>query len=91
MNIIVIGAATSGTSSPATTFYAAGAAVRVGQWADSAEATCASAARRLRRAVSDRREALGHRLQEFVLELLAAIVLMAIFMVVTDPATREDC
>jgi hypothetical protein len=91
MKIVVIGAAISSTSSPATTFYAAGAAVRVRQWADFAEATCASAARRLRRAVSDRREALEHRLQEFVLELLAAIVLMAIFMVAADPAAREDC
>jgi hypothetical protein len=90
MNIIVIGAATSGASSPATAFYAAGAAVRMRQWADSAEATYASAGRRLRRAVSDRREALEHRLQEFVLELLAAIVLMAILMIVTEPATRED-
>jgi glycerol uptake facilitator-like aquaporin len=41
--------------------------------------------------VSDRKEALEQRLQEFVLELLAAIVLMAILMIVTDPATREDC
>jgi hypothetical protein len=90
MNIIVVGAATTSTSSPATTLFAASAAVRVRQWADSAEATYASAGQRLRRAVSDRREALEHRLQEFVLELLAAIVLMAIFMIVTDPATRKD-
>ena len=90
MNIIVIGAMTTGTSSPAITWGAAGAAVRVRQWAYSAEATYASAARRLRRVVSDRKEALEHRLQEFVLELLAAIVLIAIFMIVTDPATRQD-
>jgi hypothetical protein len=91
MNIIVIGAAASSSSSSATTLFAAGAAVRVRQWADFAEATYASAGRRLRRAVSDRKEALEQRLQEFVLELLAAIVLMAILMIVTDPATREDC
>ena len=90
MNIIVIGAMTTGTSSPAITWGAAGAAVRVRQWAYSAEATYASAARRLRRVVSDRKEALEHRLQEFVLELLAAIVLIAIFMIVTDPAARQD-
>jgi hypothetical protein len=90
MNIIVIGATTTGTSSPAIAWVAAGAAVRVRQWADSAEATYASAGRRLRRAVSGRKEALENRLQEFVLELLAAIILMAIFMIVTDPATRQD-
>ena len=90
MNIIVIGATTTGTSSPATTLVAAGAAVRVRQWAYFAEATYASAGRRLRRVVSERKEALEQRLQEFVLELLAAIVLIAIFMIVTDPATRED-
>ena len=86
MNIIVIGAATTGTSSPATTLFAAG----VRQWAYSAEAMYASAGRHLRRVVSDRKEALEQRFQEFVLELLAVIVLMAIFMVVTDPAPREN-
>ena len=91
MNTVVIGSATSSTLSPAITYYVAGAAVRVRQWADFAEATCAAAGRCLRRVVSERKEALEHRLQEFVLELLAAIVLMAIFMIVTDPATREDC
>ena len=33
-------------------------------------------------------ESLKHQLQEFALELLAAIVLIAIFMAMTDP--RED-
>jgi hypothetical protein len=47
-------------------------------------------AARLRRVVSERREALECRLQEFGLELLAAIVLIATFMVVTEPAARED-
>ena len=44
----------------------------------------------LRRAVSSRKEALEHRLQEFVLELLAAIVLIAIFVVATDLAREEQ-
>jgi hypothetical protein len=60
------------------------------QWATAAGDSCAVFGQRLRRAVSDRREALEHRLQEFVLELLAAIVLIAIFMIVADPATRQD-
>jgi hypothetical protein len=90
MNIIVLGATTTGTSSPATALFAAGHAVRVRQWAYFTEAACAAAGRRLRRVVSDRKEALENRLQEFVLELLAAIVLIAIFMIATDPATRED-
>jgi hypothetical protein len=78
MNIIAIGAATTDT------------AFRVRQWAYFAEATCASAHQRLRRVMSDRKEAFEHRLQEFVLELLAAIILIAIFMIVTDPAMRDD-
>ena len=86
MNIIAIGASATGASSPATTWVAAG----VRQWAYSAEAAYASAGRHLSRAVSERKEALENRLQEFVLELLAAIVLIAIFMIVTDPATRDD-
>ena len=90
MNIIVIGAATTVISSSATTFYTSGAAVRVRKWTGSAEATYVAARRRVQRAVSARREALEHRLQEFVLELLAAIVLIAIFMVVTEPAAREE-
>jgi hypothetical protein len=40
----------------------------------------------LRRAVRCRRDALEHRLQEFILELLAAIVLIAIFVVLAEPA-----
>jgi hypothetical protein len=50
-------------------------------------AFCVAGGRRLHRAVSCRREALEHRLQECALELLAAIVLMAIFMIVTQPET----
>jgi hypothetical protein len=91
MNTVVIGATTSSTSSPATIFCAAGGTIRIRRCADFAEATCATGVRRLHRAVSRRREALMHRLEEFVLELLAAIVLIAIFMIVTDPATRSDC
>lgn len=88
MTTIVIGAAST-ASSPATTLFAIGTA-RVRQWVNFADSTCASASRRLHRAVSDRKEALEHQLQEFVLELLAAIVLIAIFLIVTDPATRND-
>ena len=39
--------------------------------------------------LGDQKEALKQWLLEFALELLAAIVLIAIFMVMTDPATRE--
>jgi hypothetical protein len=45
---------------------------------------------RLRRAASERKEALERQLQEFVLELLAAVVLIAIFMLVTGPTAREE-
>ncbi len=85
MTTIVIDAATSSISSPANTLFTAGAA-RVRQWVNFADSLCASASRRLHRAMSERKEALEHQLQEFVLELLAAIVLIAIFMIVTDPA-----
>jgi hypothetical protein len=88
MNTVLIGAATS--SSSTITFCAASAAIRVRQWTGSAASACAAAGRHIALAVSDRRAALGHRLQEFVLELLAAIVLIAIFLIVTDPATRND-
>lgn len=44
----------------------------------------------LRRAVRCRQEALEHRLQEFVLELLAAIVLIAIFIIVTEREAPAD-
>lgn len=44
----------------------------------------------LRRAMRCRKEALEHRLQEFVLELLAAIVLIAIFITVTKPEAPAD-
>jgi hypothetical protein len=67
------------TWSPATKSFA----VRLRQCTDPAKAACAA----VRRAVSDRKEAFENRLQEFVLELLAAIVLIAIFMIVTEPET----
>ena len=70
----------SSTSSPAITFCAA---VRVRQWTGFAEATCAAAGWRLPRAVSDRREALSHQLEELLLGLLAAI-LIAIFMIMAE-------
>jgi hypothetical protein len=91
MNTVVIGAAPSSTSSPATILGAAGGIVRIRQCADFAEAKCAAAVRLLHRAASRRKEALMHWLQEFFLELLAAFVLIAIFMIVTDPATGNDC
>lgn len=47
--------------------------------------------RSLSAVLSDRKEALKGWLLEFVLEFLAAIVLIAIFIAVTDPATRKDC
>jgi hypothetical protein len=91
MNTVVIGAATPSTSSPTTIFGAVGGTVRIRQCADFAEAACAAAGRHIHRAVSRRKEALMHRLEGLVLELLAAIVLIAVFMIVTDPATRSDC
>ncbi|MEZ5833414.1 MAG: hypothetical protein R3D05_19755 [Dongiaceae bacterium] len=77
MNTIVIGAATASRSSPAFASWAGGRPV-------------AAASRHLRRAVSDRKEALLQRLEELVLELLAAIVLIAIFMIVTEPKRLEQ-
>lgn len=91
MNIVVIGAGASAPAWPAISFSAADGAARLCQCADSVRAACAASGLRLRRAVNCWREALEHRLQEFVLELLAAIVLFAIFMIVTEPATREEC
>jgi len=74
MNTIVIGTAPSSALLPVA-FWAAGGAVP-------------AAGQRLR-AVSYWNEALTYRLEEFVLELLAAIVLIAIVMIVTEPETRE--
>lgn len=90
MNTVLIRAATSTASLSAVTSCAASAAVRVRQWIRSADATCAAAGQLTGRAVSDRRAALALRLQAFVLELLAAIVLIAIFLIVTDSASRSD-
>jgi len=81
MRIVIIGAAASSTSSPAIILWAT---VRVRQWTGFAEVMCAAAGRRLRRAVSYRREALKHRLDKFFLELLAVIVLIAIFMIMAE-------
>jgi hypothetical protein len=88
MKTAVIRPAASSTFSRQTIFCAA---VRVRQWTDAVESTCAAADWRLRRAVTRRKEAPEHRLQEFVLELLAAIVLIVLFMIVTDSAASEDC
>jgi hypothetical protein len=46
--------------------------------------------RHVSRSVTLRKEAMARRLENFVLELLAAIVLIAIFRVVSDCATHED-
>ena len=86
MNIVVIRAATSGISLPATA-YGPAAYVTTGQ---SIRHAARSLLSRLQEDVGRRREALAHRLENFVLELLAAIVLIAIFMIVTDPATPND-
>ena len=82
MKTIAIADVAFSAGSPATTSFALG----LRQCTDPAKASCAAA----RRALSDRKEALEHRLQEFVLELLAAIVLIAIFMIVTEPETPAD-
>ena len=88
MNIVVIGAATSRISLPATAYAPAEAAyATAGRWARRAAQNLLS---RLQEEVGRRREALAHRLENFVLELLAAVVLIAIFMIVTDPATPND-
>lgn len=81
MKSIVIAEAAFGTWSPVTT-----SAVQWRHCTGPAKAACAAVGR----AVSNRKEALENRLQEFVLELLAAIVLAAIFMIVTEPATQTD-
>jgi len=47
--------------------------------------------RSLSAVLGERKEALKRGLQEFALELLAAIVLIAIVIAVTDPATRKNC
>jgi hypothetical protein len=88
MNTVLIDAAAS--SSSTITFCAASTAIRVRQWTGPAASACAAAGRRIALVASDRRAALGYRLQEFVLELLAATVLIAIFLIVTGPATRND-
>jgi hypothetical protein len=74
MKTMAIADAAFGTWSPTTTSFA----VRLRQCTDPAKATCAA----VRRAVSDRKEALE--------QLLAAIVLFAIFMIVTEPETQAD-
>lgn len=46
--------------------------------------------RRVRRSVSLRKEAIARQLENLVLELLAATILIAIFLILIDPATRDD-
>lgn len=50
----------------------------------------AAAVRRLHRAVRRRKEALVQRMEDVALELLAAIVLIAIFVIMTEPTARTD-
>jgi glycerol uptake facilitator-like aquaporin len=88
MNIVVIGAATSGISLLATAYAPAEAAYAT--TSQCVRHAARSLLSRLQEEVGRRREALAHRLENFVLELLAAIVLIAIFMIVTDPATPND-
>ena len=88
MNIVVIGAATSDISLPATAYaHAEAAYATTGQCLRQCARSLLS---RLQVEVGRRREALAHRLENFVLELIAAIVLIAIFMIVTNPSTRTD-
>lgn len=89
MKTVVIRAATASTSSLTATFRATAGAVRMRRCAYAAKDTYTAAGRRLRSAVSSQREALNYQLQEFALELLAMIVLMAIFMAMTAPETCE--
>lgn len=78
------------TSNPSPASWAAGVEIRVRRSINFSDLACASTAQRLHRAVRNRKEAMERRLQDFVLELLAAIVLIAIFMILTDPAARSD-
>jgi hypothetical protein len=48
------------------------------------------AARSFQRAMRLRKDAMRRRLESFVLELAAAVVLIAIFAILADPATRGD-
>ena len=75
--------ATISTPSPAIFFRAVDGLNFVG-------AACASAVRHLRRAVSRRKEALVQRMEDVALEMLAAIVLIAIFVIMTEPTARND-
>ena len=78
MTIVVIGAGDSVASSAITAFRTV------------VEAGCTAGRQRLRCAVSSRTEALNQQLQTFALELLAAIVLIAIFIVMTAPETPRN-
>lgn len=81
MKTAAIGVASSAVHSGLAVFG------HVGQYADLARAGCAAARRRLRY----RKIALLQRLEELALEMLAAIVVILIFVVMTDPAPSEDC
>ncbi len=90
MTTIIASAATFGNSGLVAILRAAGPVHRARQFVVSTGVACALAGRRVQRAVAVRKEAIARRLENFVLELLAAIVLIAIFLVVSDFATHED-
>jgi hypothetical protein len=90
MTIITASAATIGNWGLAAILRAAGPAHRARQFVVFTGVACAATGRRVQRAVSLRKEAIARRLENFVLDLLAAIVLIAIFLAVSDPATHED-
>jgi hypothetical protein len=80
MRTIAIGVATSSVSSQMSVFSVAGRCTGL------FKAACTTASRGLHQ----RKEALGHRLEEFALELLAAIVVAAIFLAMTKSEASED-
>ena len=88
MNTVAI--ATPTTPSPAIIFRAVGGGVRIRQCANFVATACAAAVWHLHRTAIRRKEAWLHRTEAFVLELLAAIVLIAIFVIVKEPTTSND-
>jgi hypothetical protein len=90
MTTVFASAATFCSSGLADILRAAGPTRRARHFVVFTGVACAVNGRRVKRAASLWKEATASRLENFVLELLAAIVLIAIFLIVTDPATRND-
>jgi hypothetical protein len=90
MTTVIASAATLRNSGLGDILRAAGPAHRARQFVVFTGIACAVTRRRVQRAVSLWKEATTRRLENFVLELLAAIVLIAIFLIATDPATPDD-